>query len=88
VESDGRHIAALKAGSLLWLRNPFVDQNLCPYRTERPIIVRVLPVSGAREGEIMKAWKREGPFVEIYFDTSQFGVVDTKTGDFLFEGQN
>lgn len=88
VESDGRHLAATRAGAPLWVRDPFVDKNLCPYRNQRPIIVRFGPISGVREAEIVKAWKREGPFVEIFFDSSQFGVVDTKTGDFFFEGQN
>jgi len=39
VESDGRHIAAIdKDGKLLWVRNPFVDSNLCPYRSAHPYI--------------------------------------------------
>jgi hypothetical protein len=90
VESDGQHLAALnQAGNILWVRNPFVDQNLCPYRTERPTIVRIDPFSGPPEADRVKAaWKREGPFIEIYFDSSQFGAVDIKTGDFFFEGQN
>lgn len=33
VESDGRHLAAIdKNGKVLWVRNPFVDNNLCSYR--------------------------------------------------------
>src|SRR6185437_8879935 len=40
VESDGRHLAAISPqGELLWVRDPFVDKNLCPYRTARPTIV-------------------------------------------------
>ena len=31
VNSDGRHIEAINAaGRKLWVRNPFVDQDLCP----------------------------------------------------------
>jgi hypothetical protein len=89
VESDGRHLAALSPlGDLLWVRNPFVDKNLCPYRLERPIIARIEAITDVHEAELIKIWKREGPFLEIYFNSSQFGAVDIKTGDFLFEGQN
>ncbi len=39
VESDGRHLAAIDGdGKLLWVRNPFEDRHLCPYRTGRPVI--------------------------------------------------
>jgi hypothetical protein len=39
VESDGRHLVAFDAdGKLLWTRNPFVDDNMCPYRSAHPII--------------------------------------------------
>jgi hypothetical protein len=39
VESDGRHLAAIDAkGRLLWVRNPFVEANLCPYRSAHPYI--------------------------------------------------
>ena len=89
VESDGRHLAALdRSGKLLWVRDPFVDQNLCPYRNARPIIFRIGPIPKPYEALVVKAWKRQGPFIEIHFDSSQFGAVDVKTGDFFFEGQN
>jgi hypothetical protein len=33
-ESDGRHLTAIASdGKLLWIRNPFEDRHLCPYRT-------------------------------------------------------
>jgi hypothetical protein len=39
VESDGRHLVAFDAdGKLLWARDPFVDDNMCPYRSAHPII--------------------------------------------------
>jgi len=90
VEGDGRHLAAIASdGTILWHRNPFVDADLCPYRNERPIIVSVGPVLGSgREDWIARKWKRKSHLVEIHFDSSQFGVVDIKNGDFLFNGQN
>jgi hypothetical protein len=39
------------------------------------------------EDLIARRWKRKGHFVAIQFDSSQFGVVDIKNGDFLFNGQ-
>jgi hypothetical protein len=87
LEGDGRHLAAISpTGRILWLRNPFVDAGLCPYRNERPIIVSIGPALGS--GLIAKLWKRKSHFVEIHFDSSQFGVVDIKNGDFIFAGQN
>jgi hypothetical protein len=90
LEGDGRHLAAISpAGKVLWLRNPFVDADLCPYRNERPIVVSIGPVGGAgREGRIAEKWKRKSHLIEIRFDSSQFGVVDINNGDFLFNGQN
>jgi hypothetical protein len=90
LEGDGRHLVAISsAGKILWLRNPFVDANLCPYRNERPVIVSVGPVPGSgREDLIARKWKRNSHLIEIHFDSSQFGVVDIKNGDFLFNGQN
>jgi hypothetical protein len=89
VESDGRHLAAIgPSGSLLWVRNPFVDQRLCPYRNDRPIIVRIEPVS---KGELSMEPLRRRPgarFIRVWFDSSQFGAVDMKNGDFLLQGQN
>jgi hypothetical protein len=90
LEGDGRHLAAIASdGTILWIRNPFVDADLCPYRNERPIIVSIGPTArSGHEDKIAKLWKRKSHFVEIHFDSSQFGVVDIKNGDFLFAGQN
>lgn len=39
VESDGRHVTAIDAsGKIVWTRNPFVDANMCPYRSAHPYI--------------------------------------------------
>jgi len=92
VERDGRHLVALDPrGMLLWIRDPFEDQQLCPYRTPRPVISQV------EAAELSETYKpllaRRGadtahPFVTIKFDSSQFGLVDEATGDFFPEGQN
>jgi hypothetical protein len=47
VESDGRHVAALdQRGKLLWVRNPFVDSNMCPYRSAHPFIISLEDARG------------------------------------------
>lgn len=89
VETDGRHLAALGAdGKLLWVRNPFEDSKSCPYRTIRPKLVGIAPLPPALERQAMYYMKRNGPFVEIAFNSSQFGAVDLTTGDYLELGQN
>jgi len=89
VESDGRHLAALSPdGVLLWTRNPFEDSKLCPYRNARPIIVAFEPWTPAGDPELERIFKRKARGIGIRFDSSQFGVVDIDTGDFVFLGQN
>ena len=89
VESDGRHVSAIdSSGKILWTRNPFVDSQLCPYRTDHPIIVQIAPVTG-EDANIAKAYKRAAShFVWIRFDSSQMGYLDVRTGDFLFGGHD
>ena len=100
VESDGRHLAAIDSqGKILWVRNPFEDSKLCPYRTPRPIIYKIEEAdspleAGAPGNEIwLSAFRKRGMdpshgFIRIHFDSSQFGLVDKSNGAFLMEGQN
>jgi len=96
VESDGRHFAAIDSnGRLLWVRNPFEDAGLCPYRSPHPVIYEIevadsLPDFGGRAGPyLQKLGMISGhAYVRIYFDSSQFGLVDETSGNFFFEGQN
>jgi hypothetical protein len=96
VESDGRHLAAIGPdGKLLWVRNPFEDKGLCPYRSARPVIRSIEPydIPADNAKRIAEDMKRRGAdpshrFIWIEFDSSQFGEVDQTTGDFLYEGRN
>jgi hypothetical protein len=92
VESDGRHVAAMDPdGKLLWVRNPFEDQNLCPYRNARPVISSLATTeisSDLADAIQARGMNPRHAFLEIKFDSSQFGVLDESTGDFLFAGQN
>jgi hypothetical protein len=52
VESDGRHLAAIDPrGKLLWVRNPFVDNHMCPYRSSHPYIDWIGPPEADSEGQ-------------------------------------
>jgi hypothetical protein len=83
VESDGRHLSAITfEGKILWTRNPFVDAKLEPYRYPEPRIIAVGPSQGLVKPD------PKVTFIAIRFNSSQFGVVDTRTGDFTFLGQD
>ena len=83
VESDGRHVIAIRDdGAILWNRNPFDDAGLEPYRVDNPKIVRICAPS---EWSIRD---REGHYISIAFDSSQFGIINTETGDYIFCGQD
>jgi hypothetical protein len=93
VESDGRHITASGSdGKILWRRDPFADAHLEFYRTETP---KIIYISGISKNDEPHQWIRKAMetrsitnFICITFDSSQFGCLDTKTGDFTFLGQN
>src|SRR5215469_11722295 len=51
VESDGRHVAAIsRDGKLLWVRDPFKDAHLEPYRTDHAQIISIGPGTWWGEG--------------------------------------
>jgi hypothetical protein len=101
VESDGRHLAAIdSSGKLMWVRNPFEDSELCPYRSPRPVIDELKTVEvtkdepnylNKRTGRQFRSLGMADPshkFLKLTFDSSQFGLLDESTGDFLELGNN
>ena len=93
VETDGRHVAAIDShGKLLWVRNPYAQAGLCPYRTPRPVIysIEAADLANLNLAELIKKMRGDpnGRFVSITYDSSQFGLLDEQTGQFFFEGQN
>jgi hypothetical protein len=87
-ESDGRHVAGIdRDGKILWHRNPFEDAKLEPYRTRRPVVSFI---GHAHESTLrtMKSRGKQGPFVGLSFNSTQSGLLDVKTGDFFFIGQD
>jgi hypothetical protein len=80
VESDGRHLAAIDPeGNLLWVRNPYEDKPaFCQYRTPRPVIDYIAATEISPQLAALKSWGATlgHTFLEIRFDSSQFGVLD------------
>ena len=89
VESDGQHVTAINGGgTILWHRDPFVDAGLKPYwRTAWPVIDSIGKTSDKRV-ETMKERGKKGPFIELGYNSSQFGLLDVTTGEFTFLGQD
>jgi hypothetical protein len=69
------------------VRNPFDDKQLRPHRTERPRIVRILPLHPGYKPDIVKFWKRKA-FTQIELNSPQFGALDLANGHFFPLGQN
>jgi hypothetical protein len=108
VESDGRHVMAVDSdGKLLWVRNPFVESNMCPYRSAHPFIVALTTAQPASLDTDVQAGIRkeidrqlnqmsgerthpqEGDrFISLTFNSSNFGWVNIRTGDYYDQGQN
>lgn len=86
VESDGQHVTAIKPdGKILWSREPFGDAHLDFYRTKTPRIVYIERIDEAHNW-MLKG--KSGKYIGIRFNSSQSGILDVKTGDFTFMGQN
>jgi hypothetical protein len=87
VETDGRHLSAIGPdGKLLWTRNPYVDTGSHYYR-RKEVIVYLGPLS-TEYTQLMKKQHVAGPFIGIAFDSTQFGALDVKTGNFFNLGQD
>ena len=69
VETNGRKISAvdLSSGKILWTRDPYEDWKLKPYRFSKPVITS------------LKLAKKDG-WIDIRFNSSQFGVIQISTG--------
>jgi hypothetical protein len=84
VESDARHISAIsRTGKLLWTRDPFNDTHLEFYRTKHPQIADIGP--GPK-----RIWIKGNPrdFVQLTYNSSQFGLLRISDGKFFIMGQN
>jgi hypothetical protein len=84
-ETDGKHLSAIDFdGRVLWTRSPFVDAHLKPYRVAEPRIIHVYsPLPWMLEGA-----KKGMAFAAVEFESTQFGLVDLKSGQFFSLGQD
>jgi hypothetical protein len=84
-ESDGKHLSAIDfEGRVMWTRSPFSDAHLKPYRVAEPRIVHIYaPLPWMLEGA-----RKKDAFVALEFESTQFGVVDLKSGKFFSLGQD
>jgi hypothetical protein len=92
VASDGRHVSATDAqGKFLWARSPWEESHFCPYRTPRPVVFSLKndELNDLGRSDLKSRGANvEHTFVELTFDSSQFGMLDESTGDFFPEGQD
>lgn len=83
VAEDRRQVRAFNQdGSLRWKANPFKDANLGPYRFPHPQISYI--------GK-PQPWQLEGhdrDSIAILFNSSQFGIINARSGTFTFQGQD
>jgi len=85
VETDGQHLAAISGeGKLLWNRDPLKDAHVEFYRSEKPQVVYLGPVSKQYRSATGEADK----FVMISYNNSQFGLLRISDGEFKFLGQD
>ncbi|MGO8930585.1 MAG: hypothetical protein ACLQU3_27325 [Limisphaerales bacterium] len=91
LESDGHHVVALdREGKVLWCRQPALDGNLPPYSKMQPRANPLIVWIGALSENEKERLKNtgSGKFIGISFNSRQAGVLDVKSGDFTFQGQN
>jgi hypothetical protein len=96
IANDGRRITAIsKSGKQLWVRNPFQDAQLCPYRTPNPVVATIeVPVGvplfgpGGEDALRQRGMDMSHSFVRVQFDSSQFGFLDEANGNYYDAGQN
>jgi hypothetical protein len=83
VGRDGRHLTAIGPdGKVRWDVDPFEQAGLDPYRSNRPMIVRI----GSAPAGLKDI--RQSDFIAIAYDSSQFGIVRIADGSFEFLGQD
>ncbi len=99
ITRDRRHLTAVTpSGDLLWRRAP--HKGIPNYRVAPACIVGVgfrgggqpvLTDTGLRRimaDDPLHRFSSKGRYLGLWFDNSQTGFVDMRSGDFIFMGQN
>jgi hypothetical protein len=72
-------------GLTLWTRDPFKYSHLQPYRVRHP---KIRFIGEAAQWELKCCARYTNHrYVEIEYDSTQFGMVDEETGDFIILGE-
>lgn len=77
VESNGRTVSAIDiaSGKTIWTKDPFSNWKLKPYRFSKPVITSIKP-------ETKPGW------IEVRYNSSQFGSIEVATGNGHFAGND
>lgn len=67
-------------GKLLWRTDPWKNNNLPAYRVKRPLIVDFYFAKNE--------WTESKEVIWIIYNNTQFGIIDKKTGNFKWFGQD
>ena len=88
VESDGRHISAIRFdGKVVWTRDPYADAELdrAPYRVKDR---KIVSIGRAEPARLPKGFDRRKVYLSIAFNSTDFGVVDASNGNFTYFGRD
>jgi hypothetical protein len=89
IESDRHHIAAIAPnGKLLWVRDPFEDSKMPYYRGPQHSPIWSVGIANTGYEKQMRGENGSVRFVEVKFVSSQYGLINQATGQFIFLGQN
>lgn len=90
IGNNGRYLIAMNSdGKRLWTRDP--HDGIPAYRISTPCIIYLgagptESITLSNGAEYVEG--KTGHYIALNFNNSQFGIVDTKTGVFVFLGQN
>ena len=80
------------SGHLLWKTDPWKDNKLPAYRTNRPIIVTFYATEKSnkrhKKKDAYNEYNDSQDYIAIGYSNSQFGYILKKDGSFKFMGQD
>jgi len=88
IDSTEIYVSAIDTfGKTIWRTDPWTDNKLPIYHYNRPVIAyfKLIKIPTHFSNE---EWYAEREVIAIEYTNRQFGYLDTKTGEFLFLGQD